>query len=373
MSSAKKLPVCIFLLFHLIVKGQETPDSFNINYSKFHAFALNGDIKSAMELLPGENVKLISARNLEFTEKYKKRFYYPQDSSDLKTTEDNDINKLLDIYRRYWRSSLLDPAGKYDSVLKEDLIIFLQQSYQPAKAAFITLEKDSVDKFLSKYITEFIESKSFYTTESGYGKTGGIYDLLLWRKHTDTTYNISLGNEAVNVKLFFMEDFVSLGWMEYATFGYQYPGGWATKEALYCVKQAYDVNSESFKISYLKHEARHFADYKLFPKLSSADLEYRAKLTELIFLKKNLYNIVNYFIDNANEKSGNSHLIAHYYLIGHLSKSLFRNGFENDINNWKKIPVKKINRESKKLLKRNTRQLQKLGADVEYFIQPKIT
>ena len=78
-----------------------------------------------------------------------------------------------------------------------------------------------------------------------------------------------------------MEDFATLGWMEYATLGAHHPGGWTEEEGIYCVKKAYDVNSENFKISYLTHEARHFADKKLWPDLKSADLEYRAKLTEL--------------------------------------------------------------------------------------------
>ena len=44
-----------------------------------------------------------------------------------------------------------------------------------------------------------------------------------------------------------------------------------------------DRTSETFLVSYLKHEARHFADTLDFPNLSGADLEYRAKLTELAF------------------------------------------------------------------------------------------
>ena len=42
-------------------------------------------------------------------------------------------------------------------------------------------------------------------------------------------------------------------------------------------------------ISYLAHESRHFEDYQLFPKLKSADLEYRAKLTELSMANETLY------------------------------------------------------------------------------------
>jgi len=88
----------------------------------------------------------------------------------------------------------------------------------------------------------------------------------------------NLLDEELKVKVVLMTDFATLGWEEYATLGTYYPGGWATDDALYCVKDAYDLNSETFLVSYLAHESRHFSDYKLFDKkLSGAELEYRAK------------------------------------------------------------------------------------------------
>src|SRR4029077_9164441 len=57
--------------------------------------------------------------------------------------------------------------------------------------------------------------------------------------------------------------------------------GWATAMTLYAVRSAYDIESESFRVSYLAHEAQHFADYGRFPKLARPEREYRAKLTEL--------------------------------------------------------------------------------------------
>ncbi len=58
-------------------------------------------------------------------------------------------------------------------------------------------------------------------------------------------------------------------------------------DALYCVAQAYKYrfSSEAFRVSYLNHEAQHFSDYQRFPGLSPVNLEYRAKLAELIAAK----------------------------------------------------------------------------------------
>ena len=55
-------------------------------------------------------------------------------------------------------------------------------------------------------------------------------------------------------------------------------------DTLYCVEWAYAPDTENFEVSYLKHEAQHLADFQRFPGLPSAELEYRAKLTELAFV-----------------------------------------------------------------------------------------
>src|SRR5690606_27472967 len=116
--------------------------------------------------------------------------------------------------------------------------------------------------------------------------------------------------------------------------------------------------------SYLGHEGRHFADHKLFPKLSSADLEYRAKLTELGLAKKTIYELIEFFINNANFGSDNGHSVANFCVIRDFSKAIFGVEFEKDINKWKIIPKKKINKLANKLLQANTKALQLKGADV---------
>jgi hypothetical protein len=78
-------------------------------------------------------------------------------------------------------------------------------------------------------------------------------------------------------------------------------GGWAIKEDanLYCNKGDYDLNSEHFKVSYLKHETIHFTDLNEYPQLSSADLEYRAKLIELMYCtQETIYDRVTQFVDS---------------------------------------------------------------------------
>ncbi|HEV7779927.1 MAG TPA: hypothetical protein VGO58_01605 [Chitinophagaceae bacterium] len=130
------------------------------------------------------------------------------------------------------------------------------------------------------------------------------------------SYTFKFKKEKMHTRVFFMSEMISLGWQAFATFGNHHPGGWATKDAIFCVKSVYDLKNESFLVSYLAHEGRHFSDLNRFPKLKNTDLEYRAKLTELSIADKTLLNLIEFFIVNAYYRSANGHSAANYYLIG---------------------------------------------------------
>lgn len=369
MIQCKKLLLLVFsLLSSLIYAQRNNYDSLKVDYKRIYGFALGGDIKSALDLLPKDTFQKISTKDKAFITKFKNRFAYPEDKSDYLPKADTSLNGLLQVYHDYWRPSLLSNSRKYDTAFVLTLVNYLQSIYPPSKAIDLKAGGSTIASSVAKYQKDYIDSKGMHTT--GFGRTGSYFDLLVWKKQVDTVYNLTLDGDPVAVRVVFMDDFLSLGWEEYATLGRHYPGGWATKEALYCVRKAYDITSEEFNISYLAHEGRHFADYILFPKLSSPDLEYRAKLTQLT-LEKDIYSTIEFFIHSSNYEGTNSHSIANFCVIRDLSRVFFKNDFEKDISKWKQIPVKNIHKQSKKLLRKNTNDLQKTGKDVEYFIKKK--
>jgi hypothetical protein len=337
-------------------------DSIKFDYRKIYSFCLDGNIKPVFALLEYDGEKKVSTRDLLFRKKFEDRFKYESDKSNFLSDKNSTIDSMLSIFQNYWRQSLLDSANKYDGLLWARLYGFLSNSYPALKA--MNFNKDSVDVYAKKCIAD----KGLYMTD-GIGKTGKLYDLLIWKTKKDTTYHFTLHNETTSARVIFMDDFITLGWEEYATLGKYYPGGWATSEALYCVKGAYDLTSEHFLVSYLAHESRHFADYKLFPKLTSADLEYRAKLTELSLAKQTLYKLIDFFIDNGNYNSDNGHSIANYCVIRDLTISIFKTEFEKDKSKWHKIDPQKINRIAYKLLLANTKVLKLKGKNVEKYIK----
>jgi len=338
-------------------------DSVRFNRNKIYSLALDGEIRKALTFLMVSDSTSIPEKEWEFKIKFESRFHYLEDKSGYAEEHRSPIDSLLKIYSDYWRQAFLFPEYDNDSLLMNTLAAFLGGNFGEKYSEI--RDDDNLNIYLKKYVN----SKGLQTT--GFGRTGKYLDLLVWRTMYDTLYKFNLFSDTINVKVVFMDGFVTLGWEEYATFGTYYPGGWADSSALYCVKPAYDLSSENFLVSYLAHEGRHYSDYEYFPKLSGADLEYRAKLTELSLAETSLFKLLKFFIENANFESDNSHSVANYCVVRDLSRAIFSNDFENDIEKWKGIDTRRINEASYSILSKNTEELRKLGINVQDYIKNK--
>lgn len=347
----------IFLFFlPLIAFGQTiSNDSIQLDYNKIYSYCMQSNAKPIMSLLDVDTTKL-SGKDKSFKLRFENRFKYNEDRSSLNDQPKTAVDSLVNIYKSYWRASLLNPEKEYDSLLVENLnSLFKYQSKTKAD----TLGLDS-------RIRNYVTSKGLYT--NGFGRVGRLQTLLIWKTQKDSTYTFSVFKEKISAKVFFLEDFVSLGWNRYVSLDKSI-GGWAKEDGLYCVKEAYNIENDRFKIHYLAHEGRHFEDYKIFPNLSGYDLEYRAKLTEISLAQETLYSIIKQFSTSANYDSDNPHPVANYVVIKNLSKRIFNSDFEKDISKWEAIDIAIINKTAYELLKENTKALHKEGTDVQYFIK----
>lgn len=74
-------------------------------------------------------------------------------------------------------------------------------------------------------------------------------------------------------------------------------------------EKSYDFNSEEFRVSLLKHEAQHARDLLRHKDMPLEELEYRAKLVELIYTEKR--NLLRQFLREADSSNlQNGHLSA---------------------------------------------------------------
>lgn len=220
------------------------------------------------------------------------------------------LNEILTIYQRYYRDAFYLCIGKENAAekLRAELAAFFGVHHE---AALCDLEQNQV--------AEAFQSRGFSFLG---GTTSGYYGPYIWRVTQTQAFEVELpdGIQTYTVKL--LDGFISKSWLEYLSFGKIGPGGWTDDEGIInCVKSSYDFDSENFKVSLLKHEAQHARDLALYKEISSEDLEYRAKLVELIYSSER--NLLKRFAKEAGSSDQqNGHSAASGRIMEGFSKIL---------------------------------------------------
>lgn len=267
------------------------------------------------------------------------------------TTGDPLADDLLRAYWRYWREALrgdLEPDAELPRI--ESLVDSVLANHGIAVEA----EESPLDRAQAA-----LEERGFHVRG---GLTRPHWDLFLWKDQEEETYTVDLGDTTVSVNIVFMADFISIGWAHFATFGRSYPGGWADPEVLYCMAESYDRDSESFQVSYLRHEGRHFADYIRYPQLDQIDLEYRGKLTELMFAEASLYDLLAHFEAMADANPSSPHALASLAVVQDLSRRLQLTPDPEGNFDWQSVSPEAIHQAARDQLAAHDEQLDNLGA-----------
>jgi hypothetical protein len=189
-------------------------------------------------------------------------------------------------------------------------------------------------------------------------KRAGIFDFMILKTQYEEEYKVELpvGKELVTVV--FLDDFIIFGWMGFATADRHHVGGWVMPDKIYCVKPSYDINSETFIISYLVHETQHFQDYRLFPHMENAypiELEYRAKLAEIIMGKEMVIDLLNNF--EMNQSDDKNIVQGHFYANRLIIQNLRTRLSLPENSKWENIELSEIQNVARQLLAEDTMRL----------------
>ena len=355
-----KLLIAIGVLGILFVYGRN-----NFAQDKQHLIELktkvaNGHIVYAidtMKKMDGYSNPLINFSYQRWKNKMFARFVTKDE-----VIENTSGNKILfdiaNIYRDYWREELLKekPENRTDTILYQNLTNYLISN------KLTDISRDSLSRTIKNdsELKRIIENEGFKTR---FLYRNGFQEIIIWDKETINEYEVILPKDTIMTKVIFMENYHLNGYDNYASMGSSQVGGWATKEdaSLHCNKGEYDLSSEKFKVSYLKHESIHFTDLNDYPNLSSADLEYRAKVIELMYCTENtIQDRIIEFINGADStERTHSHPYANYSIIQHLSQILLDTEFETDLEKWKEIPTETINKAALELYEKSEAVLKK--------------
>lgn len=206
------------------------------------------------------------------------------------------LNDVLRLYQIYFRDTFY--CGVPETEAADKLLTGLKMLLNVPNAD---------EELLTEQLQSMFEAREYHAL---FGKTQGYYGPYIWRDTVPTVYNVELPDGTAKYTVNILKGFVFRSWMDYLTFGRHGTGGWASPDGtINCIEQAYDFESERFRVSLLKHEAQHTVDMKRFPKITPAELEYRAKLVELHY-SGNL-GLLQKFISEADEnKINDSHAAA---------------------------------------------------------------
>lgn len=209
---------------------------------------------------------------------------------------DGELNGILRLYQRYYRDVFYLQTGRQTAMerLRDGLAELLG-----VDAGLEELEERELPERFQAQGLHFLG-----------GRTGGYYGPYVWRTVEERTYAVELpdGIQPYTVRL--LDGFLSRGWMDGLSFGVLGPGGWTDGDGIInCVRASYDLDSENFRVSLLKHEAQHARDLAVDRDMASEDLEYRAKLVELIYSEER--NLLARFALEADDSDAyNGHGLA---------------------------------------------------------------
>jgi hypothetical protein len=264
---------------------------------------------------------------------------------------------LVAIYRSYWLSLLMrrEESNAAEEKLRRSLIELLRETPQ-------NVGNEAMLDDLSDRVVTLVERHGLHALT---GVTSPYHELMIWKTEEERRFPISLVEGSIEVPVVFIDNFVSEGWLRYATCGLSGTGGWATKEKLFALRSRYDLSSESFHASYLHHEGQHFFDYLQFPLLEQPELEYRAKLAELIATKTDAYLIesLEEFSTNARRGRDAPHPHAEFWLVHDLRKRVV--GPTDSVPSapaWRASGASLLREAARSLLLESSAQIKRLGA-----------
>jgi hypothetical protein len=292
---------------------------------------LQADAKRALAVFDRIDPAALNDRRKSIVACVRKRFDGSEQPNDLPPVS----SAALRAYQRYWRAVMTHAAAP----AKAEAQLLASLNAIPAMAG--AKDHASLDS-VSDYVVTAIGNEGLHALT---GKTLPLYELMIWKREDPRVYDKMLPEGPVKVKVVFLEEFASSGWAAYATCGVAQAGGWAKPDALYAVKESYDLDSESFRVSYLGHEGQHFSDYERYPMLEQPELEYRAKLTELVLSSTTTAALLEKF----KSESGPSRDSPHAYAARHVMEAL------------KGVPPDGINMAAYLKLKESSATLERLG------------
>ncbi|MCB9027001.1 MAG: hypothetical protein H6625_11825 [Bdellovibrionaceae bacterium] len=324
----------------------------NSKFQQILNLGIQGRVKEAIPLVKKLKTNGLTKKEKEFVRIFRERF----EKREPKRYQSKNpfVKQLINIYQDYWFQCLLnEKSGKVAQTWLHKNVSSL------ANIHGFSFKKKFNDDYYCKRLKDIVEKQGYNCIT---GTVEPIHELEIWKNEKTKKYSVQLPDTKETVKTVLLQKFIVKGWMDFATIGVYYPGGWAKRDGLYCNSNAYNLKSEKFRVSFLTHEAQHFSDYKRFPKLEQIDLEYRAKLAELFAAKRIHRKALIAFMSMAEPNRKSPHAFANYCVVRDVSRIALEKDYPKSSTDWSRISRDEINLAARELIKKHSAALRKKGA-----------
>ncbi|HET6566079.1 MAG TPA: hypothetical protein VFG52_11745 [Xanthomonadales bacterium] len=319
---------------------------------QIQAHALAGDLQPVSELLQNLDQAGLDEIDQIVLQQYRQRFTGdfkvdnpPGDSA----VRNNELaGQVIRIYQHYWHVALtgaLEPAAA-DQQLRHALTRVFPNPVP---------ETGSADE-LFRQLEQAINATGLHASASF---TPPWQDLYIWQAETTRIYQVELTDRREQVEVTFIEQPLLQGWQHYASLDRLATTGWASADGLFCLCWSYNLDSSAFLVSWLKHETRHSVDLREFPDMSEAQLEYRAKLTELAFSGPEVSSLLRQFAQTGSATGTSAHSLANYRVSHDIYREIFLQDLPAGTDPWQQLNPYQVAVAARTLLQKDTELLQR--------------
>lgn len=321
-----------------------------MDVEKFKSLCWQGDVNKAINYI--KSLKSNDSETIELEKTLIERFISQTEKYDIKS-DDSFIKEVVECYLSYFRE------------------VLTTQNNESAEKKLLENLSEIIGDECKQCLNDIEQELATCFKERGYSFIGGITKPYrgpyIWKTTKREEFDVSLPSGNQKVVVFFLSDFLLISWAHYASIGLCYAGGWCTNEGLYyvnCDNRTVDTDTERFKVWFLKHEAQHLSDYEKYPNLNSVNLEYRAKLIELMYNTKPFGTLSGY-LKGAKKDVNLPHSYASYAIIKGLNRIVFGEEVSKSIDEWSSIEAKIINNAATELFNENEEELKLLGMETK--------
>jgi hypothetical protein len=316
--------------------------------------ALAGDLRPVSRLVteldeirPDESLDELSQVLLQ---QYRDRFLSLNAATAL-SSESGLAGQAIVAYQNYWRAVLTGTLSPQQADRELQLALgHLLRKHSPGPH-----RKDGT------YSGDVFSQLEQALAQLGLGSSAGFTppwrDLYIWSGQRTRNFQVELTDGIQQVTVTFIEQPLVQGWQHYASLDLLATSGWATEQGLFCLCWSYDLDSAAFQVSWLKHETRHSVDFREFPGLPEAQLEYRAKLTELAFAGEEVSALLRQFSNSGEADSTSAHAAANYRVSRDIYRQIFQRDLPANLDPWQQLGPDRVAPAARKLLQRDTDRL----------------